>query len=236
MPLMNEAGKQYGEWSVIARAPNRGRQTMWLCRCSCGTERSVSGANLRRGHSKSCGCMNKRDLTGQRFERLVVLHEAGQTTSGIRKWLCKCDCGKKTTVAANNLTSGNTRSCGCLFLETVRSDNSTESAFSSLFNRIKNGALKRRGLEFELTKDQVRELTAQNCHYCGALPTQITRRGRSGGKYIYNGLDRKNNSLGYTIDNVVPCCKTCNYAKNKMDYEEFRAWIAVVFDHFANEQ
>lgn len=49
------AGRKFGRWEVIAPA-DRTYQTMWQCRCECGTERDVSGANLTTGHSVSCGC------------------------------------------------------------------------------------------------------------------------------------------------------------------------------------
>lgn len=55
------------------------------------------------------------DLTGQRFGRLRVLSYAGIKNKNAM-WLCKCDCGKETTVYSNNLKQG-TKSCGCLSKE-----------------------------------------------------------------------------------------------------------------------
>lgn len=54
------------------------------------------------------------DLAGKRFNRLVVLRRNGNAKSGDRLWLCKCDCGNEVSVTTNKLTSGNTKSCGCL--------------------------------------------------------------------------------------------------------------------------
>ena len=63
----------------------------------------------------------KFSLVGKRFERLIVVSLAspvyrinGKTR---RRWICRCDCGNETIVAASDLTSGNTRSCGCLHKE-----------------------------------------------------------------------------------------------------------------------
>lgn len=53
------------------------------------------------------------DLTGKRFCKLVVLKQCG-TKSGKRMWECICDCGNKSVVSTNQLTSGHTKSCGCL--------------------------------------------------------------------------------------------------------------------------
>jgi len=45
------------------------------------------------------------------------------------------------------------------------------------------------------------------------------------GHYKYNGIDRKINSRGYTPDNSLPCCRTCNFMKKDMDYQTFVDWI-----------
>lgn len=55
MKKIDLTGKQFGRWTVLEQTP-RSYQTMWLCECRCGTKRKVSGANLRTGHSTSCGC------------------------------------------------------------------------------------------------------------------------------------------------------------------------------------
>lgn len=57
---------------------------------------------------------NFKDLTGQRFGRLVVV---GKDHSDKRKnviWLCRCDCGNLVKVASAQLNTGHTKSCGCL--------------------------------------------------------------------------------------------------------------------------
>lgn len=62
-----------------------------------------------------------KDLTGQRFGKLVVIERAEDyvSPSGQPKirWLCQCDCGNKTKVLRECLLSGTTKSCGCLRVE-----------------------------------------------------------------------------------------------------------------------
>lgn len=64
------------------------------------------------------------DLTGQRFGRLTVVKKIGIKNAGQRGsksvWLCKCDCGNEKEVLRNSLVSGNTKSCGCLGVETKK--------------------------------------------------------------------------------------------------------------------
>lgn len=57
------------------------------------------------------------DLTGRRFTRLKVLsisHFKGEGKKRAVFWLCLCNCGTKTVVRMNGLTSGHAKSCGCL--------------------------------------------------------------------------------------------------------------------------
>ena len=52
---------------------------------------------------------------GQSFEHLTVLKESrDRGKSGVKKWICRCDCKKIVTVRGDNLKNGNTKSCGCL--------------------------------------------------------------------------------------------------------------------------
>lgn len=58
--------------------------------------------------------MRRIDLTGQKFNRLIVLELIG------KKWRCKCECDNETFVTPDHLKSGHTRSCGCLLKEVTR--------------------------------------------------------------------------------------------------------------------
>lgn len=61
-----------------------------------------------------------KDMTGQRFGRLVVIRRNGTTQSPKCKkamWECQCDCGNVVTVPGYTLRRGATRSCGCLMRE-----------------------------------------------------------------------------------------------------------------------
>ena len=53
-------GQTFGRWRVLGRGENRGNEITWICKCACpkGTIREVSGNSLRRGVSKSCGCLH----------------------------------------------------------------------------------------------------------------------------------------------------------------------------------
>ena len=54
-----------------------------------------------------------KDLTGQRFGKLVALRPTGEQKDWHAVWECQCDCGRIVFVREGNLKSGNTKSCGC---------------------------------------------------------------------------------------------------------------------------
>lgn len=56
----------------------------------------------------------RNDLTGKRFGRLTAISDSGKRKNGRIVWKCCCDCGNTTDVVSSYLTSGETRSCGCL--------------------------------------------------------------------------------------------------------------------------
>jgi 5-methylcytosine-specific restriction endonuclease McrA len=67
----------------------------------------------------------------------------------------------------------------------------------------------RRGFTWEISLEVYAKLLEGSCHYCGGKLNQ------AGG-----GLDRKDSAIGYTIENVVPCCGNCNKLKNNFLTED----------------
>ena len=56
--MKDMTGQRFGRLTVLRRAGStRHREALWLCLCDCGNERTISGSSLRRGYSKSCGCL-----------------------------------------------------------------------------------------------------------------------------------------------------------------------------------
>lgn len=60
--------------------------------------------------------MKARDITNQRFGRLIAIKRSSNK-SGKTRWVCSCDCGNKTIAYTYHLTIGHTKSCGCLSRE-----------------------------------------------------------------------------------------------------------------------
>lgn len=64
MRLLDLVGQIFGKLTVLSRAGrNKRRHALWLCVCSCGQKTTVSGDSLRRGDTKSCGCLQRENAT-----------------------------------------------------------------------------------------------------------------------------------------------------------------------------
>ena len=83
-------------------------------------------------------------------------------------------------------------------------------------------AVRLRKIEVSLTYEEFLEFTkTSKCFYCDAA---VKWKEFSSGGYGYN-LDRKDNSLSYTKENCVVCCKRCNMGKR--DTFTFEEWYGM---------
>jgi hypothetical protein len=77
-------GQHFGRWTVLGYVPG-GCRVMWLCRCSCGTERAVQGLNLAQGSSTNCGCAKHINSLEEMKARAVI------TATGCWEWPDRTD-------------------------------------------------------------------------------------------------------------------------------------------------
>lgn len=177
-------------------------------------------------------------MAGKIFGRLTVISFNGKTKRGEILWNCRCDCGTEVVVYGKHLRYGSTKSCGCLCRELTSERHSLdcgEAAFNRLYSVYVRSA-KRRKIIWKLTKEEFSKFTKCNCFYCGEPPKKEIDIPGLNGKYIYNGIDRKDSSSDYTIDNCVTCCYKCNIGKGTMTFAEFQEWIITVYKHFCKEE
>lgn len=110
-------GQKFGEMTIIGKDTELTQQKgriYWKCQCSCGRVKSIRTDGLKK--IKTCGeC--KKDLSGQRFGRLVALSKGKKDKASHQYWICKCDCGNIVEINSDNLRRGLTQSCGCLHSE-----------------------------------------------------------------------------------------------------------------------
>lgn len=169
------------------------------------------------------------DLSGKTFGRLLVIAKTDERKGSSIVWKCQCSCGKTCYKSSQHLVRGLTRSCGCLKKEIISLPYG-ESSINSLYVSYRRNAEYRK-LDFSISKEVFISLTSSKCFYCGKYPSQHHKQGRSNGEYVYNGIDRINNGIGYTEENCVPCCWVCNNAKKDMSIGDFYLWIKDVVSY-----
>jgi len=175
------------------------------------------------------------------IEQKTIVEGKSKTKRGYSKVKCKL-CGSDDKWMRNNLLKRDrTISCGCSQRDSSKwqakgAKNMPwqlpkgESAFNNLYLQYRTSATKR-GYAFNLSKKQFRTLTKESCFYCGIEPSRIIKgQGKSSGDYIYNGIDRINNNIGYNTNNTVACCFNCNSAKGILSKQDFLALVQRIYN------
>lgn len=184
---------------------------------------------------------------GDRYGRLTVIEYAGKDHRGKHLWLCKCDCGNTKVVVSDNLSSGKSKSCGCLLKEFLYKkgnqyglyEDREDAILKVQYSHLKRRHKKRFNSEV-MSYEDFKNKSKKSCFYCGLPYSKILEDRLNETKTLkrlsetvvkINGIDRIDSEVGYTKENTVPCCKYCNTAKNTMSYNEFIEWIKRVYKH-----
>ena len=229
-------GEIFGKLTVIENIIING-ESYSKCKCDCGKVKTFRSTRLRCGRLHNCGGGSWHDKlipNGTKFGELTVIDFLGTRAYGSlkkRHYLCKCSCGRTKICCSQKLLSGRYKTCGSVGCSKVAKLDYGEASFNQVFLNIQRNA-KTRNYPFNLTKEEVRKLTNGNCYYCGTEPKQIMTKVSHGfnGGYLYNGIDRVNNSLGYKSSNVVPCCGLCNRLKMALSQKDFLEHVKKILD------
>lgn len=101
----NIAGQKFGKLTAI----EQDHGNYWRFKCDCGQEKVIDKSNVIRGRTKSCGCIQRKDITGQKFGKLTAI----KRDHG-KYWLFKCDCGNEKVIEKSTVVIGSVQSCGCI--------------------------------------------------------------------------------------------------------------------------
>ena len=170
-----------------------------------------------------------KDLTGQIFDRLIVLGITDKRSKDNRiMWKCKCYCGKIVIVPGHSLTNRNTRSCGC-----SRKGKNIKNLTGQKFNRLTVLEItnKRGGTEVlwrckcdcgKETLVRGRSLTDGRTKSCGCLQKELThnRFFKDASNSIVNGIQiltitsKKYKSTNTFYLAICPVCKREDWEVN----------------------
>ncbi len=165
------------------------------------------------------------DLVGQKFGVLTVISYIGAAIRSKKRehrWLVECECGRRKELRTSRVKSSVCCMCN-------RGSEPNTQSMRALYASYRKDA-RHRGLEFTLTLPQFGELTSGKCSYCGIEPSRlfIKDKGRklpADGGYLFNGIDRTDNSIGYIYENCTTACTECNMSKHARDQQSFLDWI-----------
>ena len=237
MKLKDLTGMRFGKLTVKSRAPDKilpsGYKTvMWNCDCDCGGSSVVSSKNLERKKypTRSCGCgmyQIKNNLVGQRFGRLLVVEKVkGKTMKNgyeEQTYKCKCDCGKDVVLPYASLTTGNTKSCGCLFLENLIKRNTTHGMSDTKLYLVWK----------EMIARCTRE-TDKSYKYYGALGVSVCKEWSENFENFYNWAIEFGYKEGLEIDridyngNYEP--SNCRWVTRKVQMNNMRRNVIIDID------
>lgn len=137
---------------------------------------------------------SKLNLSDQRFGRLIALKEVGRRWHKVL-WLCSCDCGKEITVTSNALRRGNTRSCGCLKIDSARIN-----GMSLRHGGAKDGKLTPTYLSWLAMNQRVRNPRHKFWHLYGGKGVTICTRWTGAGGFAAFKEDMGERPPGTSLD------------------------------------
>lgn len=186
-----------------------------------------------------CGQAARETEVGKSYGYLKITEECPLSIDRYKYVIAKCICQAVFKCRLGNIKSGNTTSCGCKKAESAvkRARPCSEAAAWQCYKQYVTSA-KRRHIQFELSFEEFVEMAKSDCRYCKSAPQQVLSlkytkgknigKERLNGSFVYNGIDRVDNSLGYSKSNSVPCCGICNRAKLDKTPKEWSSWLLQV--------
>lgn len=244
--VIDLTGQRFGKLVVLEGGKERNKhgQIQWKCRCDCGEVKEVTGAKLRLGRIKSCGCLKVLDIKREKFGSLTAIKPTDRREfGGAVIWECLCDCGETSFVASSNLRSGNTLSCGCSRYRDV-----TGMKFGRLtaLTRIKKEGTTRAYWRCKcncgiITEVSLRELQSGGTRSCGCLLSDILKEmiGENHSRYNPEISDEQRMSNRYQLhgfsmanwrkeifnsDDYV--CQGCGKRGHTLNAHHLNAWNA----------
>lgn len=153
-----------------------------------------------------------KDITGQKFGKLIVIRQAGFNRQRKALWTCKCECGREFIRVGSKLRNGTSKGC--------RGHTRKLRPYEWTFNLIRHWQRNRK-IDISLTYEDFLEFIKINkCYYCHSSITWTPHKQKNT-KPRYS-LDRTDNDRGYTKENCVVCCLRCNRGKgNLFSYDEW---------------
>lgn len=184
---------------------------------------------------------NFQDLTGKINGQLTIVKYVNRPKpNGKAQWLweCNCSCGETIyvrTARLNGTEASQERCKKCQYK--INSKNRVLLNYMQIRNFLYfqyQQKAKKRNNEFNISFEDFDKMIQQNCYYCGQAPEAHKGdliRLQEKEPFKRNGIDRVDSNKGYTLDNIVPCCTMCNFAKLHYSIDEFSEWLKKLYKY-----
>ena len=179
-------GKTFTRWTVLSFQGTSRKGSVWLCRCACGTEKTVTGETLRNGQSKSCGCLSV-EMATARIKQLTTTHghsTRGQMSPTYRSW--RAMIGRCTNPANNRFDMYGGRG-----ISICSEWGSFDAFLADMGERPAEKTLDRKDTNLGYFKD--------NCRWASAKEQNDNTR--SNRKISFNGVEKTYTEWGRTLFN-----------------------------------
>lgn len=176
------------------------------------------------------------EMIGTQFGDLLVIDDWDRYKNGNtsrRMYLSVCVCGQYSISSGFRLRSGSAIRCfGC----SIRAREQTLNRYS-IEERLYKLAIKKRRESWQntLTLNQYIAIIKKECYYCGEPPVEVSylrnNKYTQDKQFFANGVDRLDSTLGYSKENCVPCCKSCNFMKHTLTFDQFVNRVLKIKNH-----
>lgn len=182
MKTIDETGNRYGRLMVVCRAGStKGGIARWLCQCDCGGKKVVIGSKLRRGETRSCGCLEQETRVSNGYKRMQPSHSMSRSRlygvwSGMKK-----RCGNPTHPHYSDYGGRGISVC-----------DEWANSFSAFAEWALSHGYDENAPKGKCTLDRIDsdgDYCPENCRFADMVVQQNNRRDRSNGMQIYLGQD-----------------------------------------------
>lgn len=225
-------GEFIGDWEILShplKLPGKSYRSV-LVKCKCNNEQYISFTSLYQQTSTKCLSCRKKERKckmslpiGSQYGEWVIIGEAytlkSQTHIPVR-----CSCGFESSLNKYSLMNGSQCCSSCASFKGVG------DLAGAYITEIKRRA-KKRGLEFNITTQQLWDLINQQDFKCALTGESITVN-KNWRKYDFTAsLDRINSTKGYTLDNIQWVHKRINKLKSNFTEDELKFWVEKLYNY-----
>ena len=228
-------------WKVIEKIVYKSEKRynyVYIIQCKqCGELKKIWTSdfkNIENGGCQNCNTLlDRQEFVGTETPVYKVLEfdrveRQGHTLRRFYKVQCK-KCGSISIMRKDVIQ--NAKGPGCKICNGNNRVPTKDAPLNVYYNNYRTGAISR-NLEWKLSLEEFKDIVSKNCCYCGQKPIEkqsLIRYNKTNSPILVNGIDRIDSSKGYSKENCVPCCFSCNRMKSNLYYKDFLHHIRKIY-------